>query len=77
MENKLGIFGGFLLIAFGIFMLKIACDIFFTEGSSIGVFFLSLYGAIPIALGLYLLFNLNKEDEIEQVKTKTKRRLNK
>jgi hypothetical protein len=78
MENKLGILGGGILLAFGLFMFKIAGEVYFTEGSSIGAFFLFLYGAIPIILGFYLLSNLKNEDEIEQIKqTKTKRGLNK
>ena len=66
----MGIVSGIGLIVFGIWMLRVTTGVFLSDGWNIGVFFLFLYGMIPLGLGIYILFHSNKEDQIEQIKTK-------
>lgn len=68
MKNKLGIFGAIVLIVFGMGILKIAGSNFSEEGFNFGILILFLYGIIPLGLAFYTLFNLDKEDKIEQIK---------
>jgi len=68
MNNKLGIFGGLLLVAFGIFWFWLLLSELLKKGFNIGTVIFLGYGIISLILGIYILFNLKKEDNIEQIK---------
>ena len=75
MKNKLGIFGAGFLMALGIFWFWLVFFELPKEDTKIGIGVLVIYGLISIVLGVYILFNLKKEDTIEQIKKiKGKRR---
>ena len=65
MENVLGFISGFGLTALGIFLLIASI-----RGISVseGLIPTLIFGVVSLCVGVYMLFNLNKEDEIEQVK---------
>ena len=60
---------GIVLIVFGIFLISI-------EVLNIGdkgiLSFFDLYGLIALGIGFYMIFNMNKEDKIEKIKTHKK-----
>lgn len=70
MKNKLGVFGAILLIIFGILMLNISRDVFSGGGFNFEFVILFFYGTVPLGLAIYIIFNLDKEDKIEQIKSK-------
>ena len=61
-----------ILFAFGIGMILIGV---LNQGDMVGVIITIVFGLISIGLGLYMIFNANKEDSIEQIKkTKTNKK---
>ena len=68
MKNKLGLISGIALMIFGIFMISLGLR---EMDDKMGRVFFLIYGGISMILGLYMLFNLEKEDSIEQIKNKS------
>ncbi|MFH1451748.1 MAG: hypothetical protein ABIF88_01085 [archaeon] len=62
--NVSGIITGIVLMILGITLLAVAGINFFETGLFVT---LLIYGTLVVGVGLYILFHLNKEDEIEKI----------
>ena len=60
---------GIVLIVFGIFLISIEV---LNIGDKGVLSFFALYGLIALGIGFYMIFNMNKEDKIEKIKTHKK-----
>lgn len=67
MKNKVGFVAGIALIFFGVWILSLALGDLQDKGLLI---FTLISGGTCVILGIYMLFNLDKEDAIEQIKSK-------
>lgn len=68
-KNIIGFISGIVLIIAGIIILGLG---FMNMEDRIGLIFALFYGIVPFCIGLYMLVNLDKEDEIERVKRRRK-----
>jgi len=66
-KNLIGLVSGIGLLVLGVWLLYLCLG---AEDNS-GRIVLCIYGSISLILGVYMFFNLNKEDKIEQIR-KTK-----
>jgi ABC-type antimicrobial peptide transport system permease subunit len=67
MKNKVGFVSGIALTIFGIWILSLT----FTDLQDKGLLIFTLiFGGLSVILGIYMLFNFDKEDTIEQIKSK-------
>lgn len=67
MKNKVGFVSGIALIILGACILSLA---FAELQDKALLIFALIFGGLPVILGIYMLFNLDKEDTIEQIKSK-------
>jgi len=65
MRNVVGLISGAFLVVLGVILLSTGIFNFKSLG---GFIMLMIYGILALGIGIYILFNLDKEDKIEQVK---------
>ena len=68
-KNPVGFTSGTVLIVFGVILIFFGFSNF---DQIVGLTILMIYGVIVLGIGIYILLHLDKEDEIEQIKTNKK-----
>jgi cadmium resistance protein CadD (predicted permease) len=63
-KNISGLISGIALIALGIFLIGVGFNI----DDRGGIIAVGIYGLIALGIGIFMLFNLEKEDKVEQIK---------